>query len=189
MGTSTAGQLIAKGKAENGYNNSGIATDLTWLDFFNDALRDLVDDLNIVDLLPALAFTAGTREVDLPSDYFSLVDLYDGNGTYVCERRNYMQAYPAGYMVMNRGGKYIIDLYNYSNSQSFTGLYQRYAKVLAATTDSPEVPTVGERFLIYYAISKALYNNNQMGQGQEYEQKYEQERLKIRNAAARSRGQ
>lgn len=188
MGISTAAQLIAKGQAENGYNNSGISSPNTWLDFFNDALRDLVDDLNIVDVLPALTYTAGVREVDLPTDYYSIVDLFDGNGTPVTERRNYMQSYPAGYMVMYRGSKFVIDLYNYMSSQSFTGLYQRYAKAIAVTGDSPEVPTIGERALVYYAISKALYNNNQMGQGQEYEQKYERERLKIRTAAARSRG-
>jgi hypothetical protein len=63
MGTSSTAQLIARGKAENGYNNSGISGDPAWIDFFNDALRDLVEDLNIIDVLPSLVYTAGTREV------------------------------------------------------------------------------------------------------------------------------
>lgn len=188
MGASTAAQLITKGQAENGYNNSGIATSNAWLDFFNDALRDLVDELNIQEVLPTITHDGTTREHDLPTNYFSLILFNDGNGNRIVQRRNYDQQYPAGYWVLNKGSKYVIDLYNFSFAQTFTGLYQRYATTLLTTADTPEIPSVGEKALVYYAISKALYNNNQMGQAKEYESKYEAERLKIRTAASRARG-
>ena len=188
MGKSTAAQLIAKGQAENAYNNSGITSPSTWLDFFNDALRDLVDDLNIQEVLPTITHDGTVREHDLPTDYYSLVLFNDANNNRIVQRRNYDQQYPAGYWVLNKGSKYVIDLYNFSFAQTFTGLYVRYAADLASTSDTPEVPSVGEKALIYYAISKALNNNNQMGQAKEYEGKYESERLKIRTAASRARG-
>ncbi|MDQ0873794.1 hypothetical protein QFZ77_002453 [Paenibacillus sp. V4I3] len=189
MGASTTAQLIAKGKAENGYNNAGISSDNAWLDFFNDALRDLVDELNIQEVLPTITHDGLTREHDLPADYYSLIVFNDGSNNRIVQRRNYDQQYPPGYWVLYKGSKYVLDLYNFSFANTFAGLYQRYAKALSSTTDTPEVPSVGERALVYYAISKALYNNNQMGQGQEYEKKYEQEKLKIRTAASRARGQ
>lgn len=187
MGASTVDQLITRGKAENGYNNSGIGTDSQWFDFFNDALRDLVEDLNIVDLL-SLSFTAGTREVTLPSDFFSMVELYDANQCPVPSRDSYYQQYPSGFFVMYRGSKYVIDLYNYGSSQTFTGLYQRYAATLTATSDTPEIPSIAEKALPFYAISKALMNNNQQDEGMQYLAKYEAERKKLRTATARSRG-
>lgn len=189
MGVSTVNQLIAKGQAENAYNNSGIASPNTWLDFFNDALRDLVDDLNIQEVLPTITHDGLIRERDLPADYYSLILFNDGSNNRIVQRRNYDQQYPPGYWVLYKGSKYVLDLYNFSFAQTFTGLYQRYAKALSSTNDTPEVPSVGERALVYYAISKALANNNQMGQAQEYEKKYEAERLKIRTAASHARGQ
>lgn len=188
MGISSVAKLIALGKSENGYNNSGIASDNTWLDFFNSALNDLVDDLNLEEVLPTITHDGLVREHDLPADYYSLILFNDGNGNRIVQRRNYDQQYPPGYWVLYKGSKYVIDLYNFSSAQTFKGLYQRYAKALSSTTDTPEIPSVGERALVYYAISKALYNNNQMGQAQEYEKKYEGERLKIRTAASRARG-
>lgn len=194
MGRSTVQQLINKGKGENGYNNAGITSDDKWVDFFNAALNDLADDLNLVETF-SIVFNGTTRENDLPADYFSIIELYEANGNPVRERRVYGSAsngFQIGYWILYKGDKYVIDLFKYNAVQTFTGLYQRYA--LALTSDaaglakSPQVPTVGEMALPYYAISKALKNNNQLGQAQEYEKKYEAERLKIRNAASRARG-
>lgn len=190
MGASTVAQLIAKGKAENGYNNSGISTDNQWIDFFNDALRDLVDDLGI-EKVTTINFTTGTREYDLPEDYFMLSELRDGFKRPVPKRRYYDQEYPSGYWLFNRGSNYVIDLYNYQSSQTFTMLYQAYAPALVPSnknTERPAVPSVGEKSLIYYAISKALRNNSQIGMAQDYEALYEKERMKIRNAVARGGG-
>jgi hypothetical protein len=189
MGASTSQQLIAKGKGENGYNNSGISNDSQWVDFFNDALADLVDDLGIEESLDPIVFVSTVRENTLPADYFSLVNLYDGNGCEVYERRSYNQKYPAGYRVLFKGSSYVIDLYSFTTNQTFTGQYYRYAEALTIADyadQHPEVPTVGEKALIYYAISKALRNNNQpVG---DYLKLYERERMKIRDAIAKARG-
>lgn len=186
MGRSTVQQLITKGKNENGYNNSGLSSDNQWKDYFEDALNDLVDDLNLTETftVPFDPVTSA-REYDLPADFYTVFVLNEANGSRVPARRNY-DAYQ-GYWVLNKGSKYIIDLWKYTSKQTFTGVYQRYAKALTETADFPEVPNVGEKALIYYAIGKALKNNNQLGQAQEYERFYEAERLKIRNAAARAR--
>jgi hypothetical protein len=117
-----------------------------------------------------------------------MVELYDGNKCPVKARETYMQQYPAGYYVMYRGSKYVLDLYNYMSSQTFTGLYQRYAKTLANTSDIPEIPTAAEKVLPFYAIAKALMNLNQQDEAALYEAKYEAERKKLRTAAARARG-
>ena len=189
MGASTTAQLINLARAENGYNNSGISSDGQWVSFFNDALRDLVDDLKI-ERLSTISFTAGTREYDLPSDYYALVILNDGNSTRVDKRRHYDQQYPQGYWIFNRGGEYIIDFYGYSSTQTFTLMYQAYPTVLTEagkSTERPEVPSVGEKALIYYAIMKALRNNSQ-SEWKDYAALYEEERKKIRNAVARGGG-
>jgi hypothetical protein len=186
MGTSTVAQLIAKGKAENSYNNSGISSDSQWWDFFNDALRDLVEDINIVKAL-SLTFDGSAREIDLPSDYYNVVELYEANGTPVCKRRiygsplNYSQQ---GYFVMYRGSKWVIDLYYYTVAQTLTGLYVSYPTVITGTGVTPEIPAVGEKALIYYALEKALRNNNQVGMADEMKGNYERERKKIRAAVS-----
>lgn len=193
MGFSTTQQLIAKGKAENGYNNSGIESDSAWVDFFNDALYDLVEDLDLTKSL-SISFNGTTRENNLPDDFYDMAELYEANGTPVRRRREYgspQNIYTPGYWIMNQGAKYVLDLFKYTAAQTFTGLYTRYPVALTLedmATEKPEVPGVGERALIYYAISKALRNNNQLGQAQDYERMYEMERKKIRTASSRARG-
>lgn len=193
MGRSTTAQLIAKGKGENSYNNAGINSDGAWVDFFNAALSDLADDIELTDTL-SISFVDGTREYNLPTHYHGIVELYDGNGTPVTQRRNYgssLNTVKQGYWILNKGATQVIDLYRYMGAQTFTGLYIRYPAMLSATginSEYPEVPSVGEMALPYYAISKALRNQNQVGMAQEMEQQYEAERKKIRNAAARARG-
>lgn len=186
MGRSTAAQLIAKGKAENSYNNSGIKTDAQWLDFFNDALRDLVDDLGIRKM-GTIAYDT-EREYPLADDYYYLLSMNDANNNRVAKRRNYDQQYPEGYWIFYRGGSHVIDLYRYSAAQTFTYLYQAYPAELADTNATPEVPSVGEKALVYYAIAKSLRNNSHADEAREYEGLYERERLKIRTAAARGGG-
>lgn len=88
---------------------------------------------------------------------------------------------------MNRGNKYVIDIRKPSPT-NLTIVYQRYPNVLTGMSDVPEVPAVGEMALVYYAIGKSLRNNNQIGQAQEIERKYERERMKIRNAVSRGGG-
>lgn len=188
MGRSTTQELIAKGKNENKYNNSGITSDGTWVDFFNDALADLVDDVGLTDTFtidfdPAVS----EREYDLPSDFYGMFLLTDSRDSQVACRRNYNAQ--GGYWILNKGDALVIDLWKYTSPQTFKGVYFKYpAKLTGATGEFPQVPSVGERALIYYALSKALRNNAQTGDAAEMEAKYEEERKKIRTAAAKARG-
>lgn len=187
MGASTVAQLIAQGKAENGYNNTGITANDQWVSFFNDALRDLVDDVGI-EKVGTLSFTTNQREYDMPTDFYSLIIMNDSTNKRVVKRRHYDQESPPGYWIFYRGDRHVMDLYNYSFDQTFTYVYQAYPEELLLSninTQRPQVPSVGEKALIYYAISKALRNNNEIGQAQDYEALYERERMKIRNAAAK----
>lgn len=184
---STINELIARGKAQNEYNNSGIRSDAQWVDFFNEALRDLVDDLRI-EKTGQISFDPAQREYDLPPDFYSLVLLNDEHGCRVFKRRYYDQRIPSGYWIFNRGDKHVIDLYQYMAPMTFTFVYQAYPEPLVLAnlnTQRPQVPSVGEKALIYYAIAKALRNNNEVGQAQDVERLYELERAKIRNAVAR----
>lgn len=189
MGASTTAQLISRGKAENSYNNSGIKSDSQWIDFFTDALRDLVDDLNL-EKVTTIAFVVGTREYDMPTDYHAFVLLTEPTGYPLSKRRNYNSDYPSGYWMFNRGSGYVIDLYSFTSAQNFTLTYQAYAEDLVEAnkaTQKPQIPSVGEKALIYYAICKGLRNNSQP-EAAEYERLYEAERKKIRNAVARGAG-
>lgn len=183
---STVAQLIERGKAENAYNNSGIEGEIYWLEFFNDALRDLVDDLNIEEVY-TIEVVSGQHEYDLPSDYYRLSSVFTSMGYPYKKRRSYNHFQADGYWIMNRGNKYVIDIRKPSPT-NLTIVYQRYPNVLTGMSDVPEVPAVGEMALVYYAIGKSLRNNNQIGQAQEIERKYERERMKIRNAVSRGGG-
>ena len=190
MGISTVQQLIVRGSSQNDYNNSGIDTNAKWVDAFNTALQDLVSDINLTGSL-SISFVAGTREYDLPDNFFELQELRDSFKCRVGKRRTYDPYFgcPQGYWIMNRGSNYAIDLYEYSSDETFTGIYTRYPAALAVAdiaTQKPDIPTIGENALIYYAISKALRANNQLGQAQALEASYEMERRKIRDAAARA---
>lgn len=194
MGRSTVAELIVRGQNENRYNNVGIASQSNskWVDWFNAALQDLAGDIGLTSNL-TINLVQGTREYDLPEDFMELNGLWDSFTCKVPKRRYYDQQYgysmPQGYYVLFRGDKYVIDLWEYNSDQVFTGTYSRYPALLsvaAQLSQHPELPTIGENALIYYAISKAMDANNQRGQAQSYMQMYEQERKKIRDAAARA---
>ena len=76
MGRSTVQQLIQRAKNLNEYNNSGVANDAVWLDHFNAALVEMVDDLNLEDTFE-IHYTPSQATYDLPANYFSLVLLND----------------------------------------------------------------------------------------------------------------
>ena len=196
MGRSTVAALIARGQAENRYNNVGIQSqsNAKWIDWFNAALQDLVEDINLMSAL-SINFVQGTREYDLPADFFEIRELWDAFGCPTTKRRYYDQIYgsyyntPQGYYIRFNGDKYKIDLYEYNSDQVFNGVYIRYPALLTVAdqaTQTPEIPTIGENALIYYAISKAMDANNQRGQAQSYMAMYENERKKIRDAAGRA---
>lgn len=195
MGRSTVSELIARGQNRNDYNNTGINTNAKWIDAFNAALQDLVEDINLTGTF-TINFVAGTREYDLPTDFFELLELDDTNFRMPVPKRRFYNVtgehysnWLQGYYVLNQGDNYVLDLFEYTTNNTFTGLYTRYPAVLGGTdvlTQKPEIPTIGEDALIYYAIAIALRNNNQPGQAQDIERKYERERMKIRDAAQRA---
>lgn len=196
MGRSTVAALIARGQNENRYNQVGInsQSNAKWIDWFNAALQDLAVDINLTEPFQ-VNFVQGTRSYALPDDFIEVRELWDGYGCPTIKRRYYDQIYgfyyntPQGYYVTFDGTGYKIDLYEYNADQVFNGIYIRYPALLTVadqSTQMPEVPTIGENALIYYAISKAMDANNQRGQAQSYMQMYERERLKIRDAAGRA---
>lgn len=195
MGRSTVANLIARGQSRNDYNNTGIDTPSKWVDAFNAALQDLVSDINLTETL-TIPFVKGTREYDLPADFFEIRELWDGFNCKSTKRRYYDQQlfgfYPTlfeGYYVLFKGSGYVIDLYQYNADQTFQGIYVRYPALLSAgsvDTQRPEVPTVGEDALIDYAIMIALRNNNLLGEAKTVQQDYERGRKKIQDAAQRA---
>lgn len=192
MGRSTVSELISKLRNRNDYNNTAVDTDAKVIEGFNAALQDLSSDLNLTEQI-SIPFVTGTREYDLPDDFLDIYELRDGFGLIVEPRRFYSEVYgygyryPQGYFILNKGINYVIDLFEYTSDQTFSGLYKRYPATLSVAnlTDRPEVPTIGEDALIEYAIMIALRNNNQLGQAQIIEQRYEALRKKIRDVAQR----
>lgn len=195
MGRSTVSELITRGQNRNDYNNTGIDSTSKWVDAFNSALQDLVNDINITEPFQ-INFVNGTREYALPDDYFEIRELWDQFNCPASKRRYYDQqlfgfypGYLEGYFILFKGGNYVIDLYPYNSTQTFNGIYTRYPELLTVSdvlTQRPEVPTVGEDALIDYAVMVALRNNNLLGEAKTVQQDYEAGRKRIRDAAARA---
>lgn len=190
MGRSTVEQLINRAKAMNDYNNSGISSNAQWVDFFNAALIEMVDDLSL-EAEAAINFDPSVRLYDLPEDYYGIIMLLDENGRRILKRRHYEHDYPAGYWIFDRGSHFQIDLAGFNSPQTMVLVYIRYPEQLDLAqirTQRPEVPTSGETALCYKAIKFALLNNNIPGQADYYESLYRRERYNVRNAAVRARG-
>ncbi|PLR84661.1 hypothetical protein CVD25_01100 [Bacillus canaveralius] len=186
MGISTVNQLIQRAKSMNEYNNSGVANDSVWIDFFNIALMSMVNDLKI-EAETAITHSKTTKEQDLPTGFFSVLYVLDQDGEEV--EPYYLDTFSidshpslsAGYLIKNKGSKTVIEFRNLAE-QTYTLAYIRYPEKLAASSQVPEVPTIGETALCYKAIGLALENNNQPG-AQDFEDRYNLEVMKIQKAA------
>jgi hypothetical protein len=189
MGRSTVAQLIQRAKNLNQYNNSGVDSDAMWVDHFNAALVEMVDNLDLQETF-TIAYTKDTQLYTLPDDYYALLLLIDSKNQPITQKRNYNQSYPNGYWILDKGDHFDIDI-SYNTDDMLTILYNRYPKELIFAdiqTQKPEVPTTGETSLCYLAISKALQNNNQLGQAQYYDGLYKSELANIRIATNRAKG-
>lgn len=190
MGRSTVQQLIQRAQNMNSYNNNGIETQNAWIDFFNDALQSMVDDLDIHEET-TLVFNPSQKQYDLPDDYYALRIIEDTiRKETLVQKRNYNQRYPYGYWVIDKGSKHVIDI-TYDNATTFNLYYQRYPEQLTLAqidTQKPEVPTIGETALCYKAIYYACLNNNQIEQATYFDDLYKRERANIKTASVRARG-
>lgn len=191
MGRSTVAQLIQRAKTLNEYNNSGVASDAVWLDHFNSALVEMVDDLNLKQIF-LIQYSKAVAAYPLPDDYYSLVVMNDANSNErINQRRSYDERYHPGYWIMDKGDYFEIDIVFHQDT-TFNLLYQRYPKILEHSlmqSQKPEVPTAGETALCYKAISNALKNNNQLGQAAYYDGLYKEQLAIIRTAVNRARGE
>lgn len=187
MGRTNVQNLINRGSNWNSYNATGIATNGLWLDAFNAALADLVEDIGLT-ARTVIPYIAGTTTYDLPADFFESIQVVDAGQFPIWKRQYEVEPFPCAdsYYIKNVGANYQIVFDERNSSENITVVYTRYPSLLNTLTDFPEVPTVGEDALLYYAISRSLRNNNQQGQAMEVEQKYEQERKKIRDAKYRA---
>lgn len=189
MGRSTIQQLIQRAKSLNQYNNSGVDNDSIWIDHFNSALVEMVDDLNLQETF-TINYTKDVTTYDMPDDYYAMVMLIDSKNTQIPQKRNFNQVYPMGYWILDKGDKFQINI-TYNTNDTLTLLYERYPTVLELgniTTQKPEVPTAGETALCYLSIRNSLLNNNQLGQAQYYDGLYKSELANIRIAATRAKG-
>lgn len=189
MGRSTVAQLIQRAKNLNEYNNSGVVSDVVWLDHFNSALVEMVDNLNLQENI-SIPYTDGQRIYTLPDDYYSLLLLLDSRNQQITQKRNYHQQYPNGYWILDKGDHFEIDI-TYNQADTLTLLYERYPDVLEYAnreTQKPDIPTAGETALCYKAISHALKNNNQIGQAQYYDGLYKDQMATVRVATTKAKG-
>lgn len=190
MGRSTVAELIARGQNWNSYNNTGIGTSALWIDAFNSALKDLVEDIGLKGT-STISYVNGTTSYDLPDDFFEAVQVVD-SGQYPIWKREYeLEPFACynSYYIKDIGSNYQVVFDDRNTTETLTLSYIRYPALLAianVSTQKPEVPTIGEDALIYYAISRSLRNNNQSGMAAEMESKYEYERKKIRDAKYRA---
>lgn len=190
MARSTVNELIQRAKSMNNYNSSGIESTTAWVDFFNEALSSMVDDLGLEEVM-TINFVIGTTEYDLPEDYYAIITVTEADtGSTMAKRRAYPQKYPFGWWVMDKGSKTVLDLI-FNFNKAFKVHYNRYpAKLELAniSTQKPEVPTVGETALCYKANYYACLNNSHFDEAQYFEKLYKEEQAKIRTASVRSRG-
>lgn len=188
MGRSTVQQLIQRAKNMNEYNNSGVANDAVWVDHFNAALVEMVDDIDLQELT-TLSYSPSQRTYTLPDDYYSLLLMNTENKQRINQRRDYDSQTP-GYWIMDKGSSHELDIV-FNQDTELTILYQRYPEVLTFATIStqrPEIPTAGETALCYKAVYFSLLNNNQPGQAQYFEELYKKERATVKLAASKAKG-
>ncbi|MBB6731887.1 hypothetical protein [Cohnella zeiphila] len=193
MGRTPISGLIARGQNQNSYNNSGIDTPAKWVDSFNAALQDLVQDIGLRAMVE-IPYVPGTTSYQLPDDFFEVEQVWDNFWCRFYPRQDIDPAIwnygPYGFDISFDGTHHNIDFGTDISSTTFRVYYIRYPALLTTSNinvDTPEVPTIGENALILYAIAKGLRNNNQPGQATNLEQMYENERKKIRDEAQRRR--
>lgn len=190
MGRSTVAELIARGQAWNSYNNTGIDSNSLWLDAFNSALKDLVEDIGLVGST-TISYVNGTLSYDLPADFFEVMQVVDSSNYPISKRQFELEPFPFfnSYFIKDVGANYQIVFDDRMGNETLTVSYIRYPALLVISTinvQRPEVPTIGEDALINYAISRALRNNNQLGQAGTIAQDYERNRKQIRDAKYRA---
>lgn len=189
MGRSTVQQLIQRAQSMNSYNNSGIDSKVAWVDFFNEALTNMVDHLEIQETIQ-IQYDPQTKEYALPDDYYGLISVTDDRGIHLKQRRSYQQPNAYGWYVLDKGSHHVLDV-TYDFLKPLSIHYYRYPAFLVlgdVNTQKPEVPTAGETALCYKAIYFALLNNNQTAPAQYYEQLFKKELATIKTAADRARG-
>lgn len=187
MGRSTVSQLINRAKNRNEYDNHGVSNDAIWVDHFNSALVEMAEDLKIDETIP-ITIEPDQEQYELPSDFYSLVSVIDGNNRRLSKLRQ-LEHPSRGYWVINRGDTFQIVLRNVDGV--VTVHYTRYPEMLEESqisTQRPEVPNVAEDALVYKAITHALMNNNQIGKAQAFDGLYRRELAKINTANTRARG-
>lgn len=190
MGRSTVSQLIQRAQSMNEYDNHAVANDSVWVSHFNSALSDMAEDLKIDEVM-TIAYVNSQDEYDLPDDFYSLIIVNDQNNRRIAKLRHMDQVSPPGYWIVNRGDKFTILLKGFYGGETFTIRYTRYPALLDEAqkdTQKPEVPNIAEDALCYRAVSRALYNNNQIGKAQYFEGLYRGELGKIHTANSRARG-
>lgn len=196
MGISTVSQLVQRAKSMNEYNNSGVANDSVWVDFFNEALMSLVEDLNILEEVQ-ITINPSLKSYDLPENYYGLIHVTNSLNNELSPYKDYgfslegTRSYSPGYDIKNKGFKYVIE-FPYIQPETLTVTYIRYPTKLEFSqreSQKPEIPTSGESALCYKAISNALKNNNQLGQAQYYDSLFREQMGIVRTANLRARGQ
>jgi hypothetical protein len=172
----------------NEYNNSGVSKDSVWVDHFNAAMVEMVDDLNLQESF-TIAYTPDTRTYILPDDYYSLLILTAGNKQRINQRREYDSQVP-GYWVVDKGSHFELDI-AFSQPTELTVVYQRYPtnlEVALMETQHPEIATAGETALCFKAVYFSLLNNNQPGQAKYYNDLFTEQRGTIRIATSKAKG-
>ena len=190
IGRRTIAELIASGQNTNSYNNTAIDSISLWVDAFNAGLKDLVEDIGLTAQI-AINYVNGTTTYDLPDDYFEVMQIVDSGQYPIWKRQHEIEPFPCfnSYFVKDIGTNYQIVFDDRNATETLTLSYMRYPALLtvaAYLTQKPEIPTIGEDALIDYAISRALRNNNQLGQSVTINQEYERGRKKIRDAKYRA---
>lgn len=195
MGRSSVAALIARGQNQNNYNQTGISSNAQWIDFFNAALADLANDIDLRTTF-TIAYDGVNSTYDLPDDFVDMQELYDSYNLRVPRRQTSREdgafyQWTEGFYIYWGGANYKIVLYDYgSTEQTFNGLYTRLPDVITfasdLTTQFPELPTPCEDALIYYAIAKAMANNNLLAQSLTMMNEYEKQRKNIRDNVRRA---
>lgn len=195
IGRSSIGQLINRAKNINEYNNHAVQNNSVWVDFFNEALGSMVEELDIRDD-STIEFVKGTKQYDLPEDYFSVVEIIDDQDQYVRPFKDNginidgERTLRPGYKIENKGSKYIIEFPHIEPPRTLTIEYVRYPALLTINdlNVKPEIPTANEMALCYKAVHFALSNNNQIGQAQYYNELFTQEMQRVDRVSFKARG-
>lgn len=166
MGALTVQQIITRVRRQFGDEDSAQIADATFIDYINDAMRDIVLANNLLQVKATVPTVAGTSAYNLPADLLRLhhvswngqplreenIQVVQDNVDQMDNTANFPVGSPETYWIY--AGQ--LNLYPSPGSvANITIYYNRNPTAVVAVGDTPELPARYDNRIIEYCLGKA----------------------------------